>query len=319
MKKLTIVVYANKDNTQLTKTFDSILDSQMKKLDYDVIVINDNTEFSERTDIEINDFIKENKLTNFQLATTDEYLGIANAIQMLTNSYRLRNKYTTILYAGDVIDPNWLPHFMKYEYYNKKDIYFYKMHKTEIFSKPSKDGKFVKYSKTSFFNPVYANTGSLTKNQARQSMPFFFGKIIKTLNLYKANIVSTRILWQEVLLYQEIISASSSFSLHSEVAGNMQHHNWIPLEIEKQHIKILNKTINEMISEDDKELNGVLLQTMIMVMKKTELNKRFYFSLKNHDILLDNYKLHKVPGINMNMCVAKRNAKKISKTGQFFK
>lgn len=285
IKKISVIVYCNANFEETQKTLYSVMNQDLDKFFYEVIIINDNANkiFTNH----LNDFIKAKEL-DCRVFSLEGYFGLPMSINFLLKNKIIDCEYMTIVKSGDIILSAWLDNFYNNLYELNMDLYLFDLKDEFIIpkNKIEKTGQKYIISKSKLIMPF--TPGWVDTNIALVTYPLFLGKIWKTANVANIILDNDKILYQDIFMFIQMILLSNSIWYKKEFAGVIRRHSWIPDQMDARRIELLSLTLNKMISRNP-YVNGQVLQLLALALEKTPKEDRSGYILTNHRYLKNNY------------------------------
>lgn len=285
IKKISVIVYCNANFEETQKTLYSVMNQDLDKFFYEVIIINDNANkiFTNH----LNDFIKAKEL-DCRVFSLEGYFGLPMSINFLLKNKIIDCEYMTIVKSGDIILSAWLDNFYNNLYELNMDLYLFDLKDEFIIpkNKIEKTGQKYIISKSKLIMPF--TPGWVDTNIALVTYPLFLGKIWKTANVANIILDNDKILYQDIFMFIQMILLSNSIWYKKEFAGVIRRHSWIPEQMDARRIELLSLTLNKMISRNP-YVNGQVLQLLALALEKTSKEERSGYILTNHRYLKNNY------------------------------
>lgn len=285
IKKISVIVYCNANFEETQKTLYSVMNQDLDKFFYEVIIINDNANkiFTNH----LNDFIKAKEL-DCRVFSLEGYFGLPMSINFLLKNKIIDCEYMTIVKSGDIILSAWLDNFYNNLYELNMDLYLFDLKDEFIIpkNKIEKTGQKYIISKSKLIMPF--TPGWVDANIALVTYPLFLGKIWKTANVANIILDNDKILYQDIFMFIQMILLSNSIWYKKEFAGVIRRHSWIPDQMDARRIELLSLTLNKMISRNP-YVNGQVLQLLALALEKTPKEDRSGYILTNHRYLKNNY------------------------------
>ena len=316
-KKITYVIHYHNDRAALVKTLESITKQEVHHVHYDVLIFDDAA--PDHGAKAIRSYIQEKQLLNVNLVAFANPLGFAGIYHFMMNNDLLKSEYVSFLKPGDLVNQGWINHFCTHLYPLKQDLYWNSV-EAEVVTAYLKETKRQQptleiQTKQFLINPNRLR-GSLTSDQMVASWHIFIGKIYRLETIKNMPVAANKILYQEFAIYQKLISKCQSAYADNFVAG-FTVFKPLPTEIlTKEHVKLLNKTLNPLINKADPVLNGVILKLIALAMQQTQKESLHYYRLHKFADLKKNFKLKKIKGLNVNHFMIKRKTKLLATTGK---
>lgn len=318
-KKITYVVYLRNSEFNIINTLESILIQNTHITDYNVIIIDDySQDFSVKR---VQEFIKKNKLINFNLIQLNDHLGISGIFSFLSKSNLISSKYVTFLNSGDVFTKGWMNNFLLNMYRLNYDMYLHSfklnLHYTKTKKNKKNEVKIREYVKKSSYQPIFIVEGEVEKEHVISSKHFFFGKIYKWEKIKNMRVFTERILYQDFYMYQKMISLCETFFFSSFICGEIEVKDWVEEKMDKERIILLCKTLDKMISKNNLVLNGLILKMLAISISHTQKIDYYYYIISNYaNFQNKNFKLTKVQGLDICKRKIKKYTKNIIETGK---
>lgn len=317
-KKITYVIHYRNRKENLVKTLNSILDQDIHHIYYDVLILDDCSEDQGRLHIE--KYIEKNKLVNFTIISFKNHLGFANLFNFVNKSNQIKSEYVTFLKSGDLLAKDWMKHFLAHLYPLKQDMYLHRakvnyvdfqIHSGNSYAHSPK--KVVKRKKKLIGSQF--KSGKLNQNDAISTLHFFFGKIFRFETIKNINVFTEKILYQELYIYQKIISASQTFYYDKFIAGQTRFSPISRVKMDAERIKLFCATIDLMVDHKKPILNGWLIKMITIALHQSAKEDHYNYQLNSYKNLA-NFQLKSIPGLPIFGFLVKKATKELLETGK---